>query len=503
MTTPPTFPDARRPGLERPQEADVLDPARPSHVSGREVRDARYLNPIWRFELTFDGLDGAPAAAYGGLGAQSLQALMGFFLQCAGAIRRVSARLTPPTTPSPIRRSGNGRRRDDRIHIPTHARRLQRAGRLGDQHELCAAQRRLRAAGRHAGALGLRLFRRSPAVRSRAPPTTPASPMSPPRVRRRRAPSASLAVGGEQSSEGHVARHGAGRYRLQRLCPHVGNVLALQNATPIAIGDELDGADIRPRGGGQRRRSANTTGYTVTAPNTLTFTAERRRLASSITATFAYAFLCRFDERRSRFRAIHVEPLARAKRHVPEPARAMKSTIDGGARGHQRREGGAGRDPGIRRMLHLHVGDRRRAHLDQCRPARHVQWRDILGGRPARLRPQIQGQRRPCGRQAANHAFAARPTDLISGSPVLNAIRQGAFDGATVQRDRVFLSRHRRRGDRRRHAVSRTGLDGGQRWAHVRLRSRWRATSSFSTMTCREISIRRRAFIRSTIPAAA
>jgi len=36
--------------------------------------------------------------------------------------------------------------------------------------------------------------------------------------------------------------------------------------------------------------------------------------------------------------------------------------------------------------------------------------------------------------------IAARPTDLISGNPVLNAIREGAFDGATVQRDRVFLS---------------------------------------------------------------
>jgi uncharacterized phage protein (TIGR02218 family) len=36
--------------------------------------------------------------------------------------------------------------------------------------------------------------------------------------------------------------------------------------------------------------------------------------------------------------------------------------------------------------------------------------------------------------------IAARPTDLISGSPILNAIREGAFDGAAVQRDRVFLS---------------------------------------------------------------
>jgi uncharacterized phage protein (TIGR02218 family) len=37
-------------------------------------------------------------------------------------------------------------------------------------------------------------------------------------------------------------------------------------------------------------------------------------------------------------------------------------------------------------------------------------------------------------------AIAARPTDLIAGSPFLNAIREGAFDGATVQRDRVFLT---------------------------------------------------------------
>jgi uncharacterized phage protein (TIGR02218 family) len=36
--------------------------------------------------------------------------------------------------------------------------------------------------------------------------------------------------------------------------------------------------------------------------------------------------------------------------------------------------------------------------------------------------------------------IAARPTDVISGNPVLNAIREGAFDGATVQRDRVFLT---------------------------------------------------------------
>jgi len=54
-----------------------------SHVSGREVRDALYANPIWQFECTFEGLDSS-SSAYPGLGPRSLQTLMGFFLQCQG-----------------------------------------------------------------------------------------------------------------------------------------------------------------------------------------------------------------------------------------------------------------------------------------------------------------------------------------------------------------------------------------------------------------------------------
>ena len=36
--------------------------------------------------------------------------------------------------------------------------------------------------------------------------------------------------------------------------------------------------------------------------------------------------------------------------------------------------------------------------------------------------------------------IAARPTDLINGAPFLQALRDGAFDGAAVTRDRVFLT---------------------------------------------------------------
>ena len=99
--------------------------------------------------------------------------------------------------------------------------------------------------------------------------------------------------------------------------------------------------------------------------------------------------------------------------------------------------------------------------------------------------------------------IAARPTDLINGAPVLIAIREGAFDGATVQRDRVFLT-----------ALGGTVI-GGVTLFHGRVstvdsvgrtqarRSRSRATSSCSTTICRGISIRRPACTRSTTPAAA
>ena len=56
---------------------------RPHVLPGREVRDALYQNPIWQFELTFDGLD-RHRRPIPELGANSLQSLMGLFLQCQG-----------------------------------------------------------------------------------------------------------------------------------------------------------------------------------------------------------------------------------------------------------------------------------------------------------------------------------------------------------------------------------------------------------------------------------
>lgn len=83
MTSPPIFPALAGQGWsvrKKPTFATTVA----SHVSAREVRSPNYANPVWQFELTFDGLDGTPSGQYGGLGAQSLQSLMGLFLQCQG-----------------------------------------------------------------------------------------------------------------------------------------------------------------------------------------------------------------------------------------------------------------------------------------------------------------------------------------------------------------------------------------------------------------------------------
>jgi uncharacterized protein (TIGR02217 family) len=82
MTTPPAFPTLPGQGWsvhKKPNWSTIVA----SHVSGREVRYANYQYPLWEFEATFDGL-GSDSVSYPGLTAQSLQNLMGLFLQSQG-----------------------------------------------------------------------------------------------------------------------------------------------------------------------------------------------------------------------------------------------------------------------------------------------------------------------------------------------------------------------------------------------------------------------------------
>ena len=58
--------------------------------------------------------------------------------------------------------------------------------------------------------------------------------------------------------------------------------------------------------------------------------------------------------------------------------------------------------------------------------------------------PLVQGLKYRCAAgldvDKQQITIAARATDLVGGAMFLNALREGAFDGAIIQRDRVFMS---------------------------------------------------------------
>ncbi len=85
MTTPPSLPVL--PGLAWSRHKKPAFATRvASHVSGREVRAAFFVNPLYEFEASYAGLSAAaaPAAGQVALGALSLQALLGFHAQMQG-----------------------------------------------------------------------------------------------------------------------------------------------------------------------------------------------------------------------------------------------------------------------------------------------------------------------------------------------------------------------------------------------------------------------------------
>lgn len=82
MSAPPAFPILPGQGWsvhKKPTFSTIVA----EHVSGREARASNWQYPLWEYELAFEGL-ASNSASYAGLGAQSLQSLMGLFLQCQG-----------------------------------------------------------------------------------------------------------------------------------------------------------------------------------------------------------------------------------------------------------------------------------------------------------------------------------------------------------------------------------------------------------------------------------
>jgi hypothetical protein len=84
MTPPPAFPTLPGQGWSV-HKKPLFSTLVATHASGREVRDPLWQYPLWEFEANFDAL-ASDSSSWPGLGAQSLQSLMGLFLQCQGQL---------------------------------------------------------------------------------------------------------------------------------------------------------------------------------------------------------------------------------------------------------------------------------------------------------------------------------------------------------------------------------------------------------------------------------
>jgi hypothetical protein len=291
--TPPAFPTLPGQGWsvhKKPTFSTLVA----SHVSGREVRDALYQNPIWQFEATFDGLSSG-STDYPGLGAQSLQSLMGLYLQLQGQFGTFL--YTDPTDNSAMNQTistGDGSTTNF-VFARTLGAFLEPVGWV-------------------TGIFGVYLNGL----------TTPSAGLPPPA-----GPALSHTAGGSlaastyfvrttyvtasgetfASSEGSLAL-ASGQLLVVASPPAPSPASAIgwnvyiatstgaetkQNAaTPIAIGANW----TAPASGllaGQAPPTANTTGWALTGPATLSF-ARAPATGAVISSSFAYAFLCRFDD---------------------------------------------------------------------------------------------------------------------------------------------------------------------------------------------------------------
>jgi hypothetical protein len=82
MTTPPSLPTLAGLAWSRHKKPGFSTRVAP-HVSGREVRVALMSYPLYEFQAVYNGLTSS-SNTFAGLGATSLQTLMGFFLQLQG-----------------------------------------------------------------------------------------------------------------------------------------------------------------------------------------------------------------------------------------------------------------------------------------------------------------------------------------------------------------------------------------------------------------------------------
>jgi hypothetical protein len=290
MSAPPMFPTLAGQGWsvhKKPVFATLVA----AHVSGREVRDALYLNPVWSFELTFDGLDGAPSSEYAGLGAQSLQTLLGFFLQAQGQFGSFL------------------------FNDPTDNAASNQAIGVGDGATMGFTL--VRSLGGFTEPVGwatsvASIYLNGVATPSAGVAAPAASSLSPVGLGSLAATTyfvvvTYLTASGETAASGAASLALAANQVLSVASPAaVGGATGWnvyvstaagtetqQNASPLAVGTAWQ----EPTSGlvaGASPPAANTTGWTLATPNTLNF-AGAPLTGTAIAASFAYAFLCRFD----------------------------------------------------------------------------------------------------------------------------------------------------------------------------------------------------------------
>jgi hypothetical protein len=265
-----------------------------SHVSGREVRDALYQDPIWQFEATFDGLSSS-STAFPGLGAESLQYLMGLYLQLQGQFGTfLYTDPTDNTVTNQTIATGDGSTTDF-VCTRTLGGFLEPVGWVTSVAGVYLNGLAIPSVGLSdpaspalslisGGLLGASTYFVTITYVTASGETLASS-------------EASLAVASGQllvvTSPIAPAPASAIGWNV-----YVGTTTGAETrqngATPIAIGanwtEPVSGLLV-----GAAPPVANTTGWTLTSPATLSFAAAPAS-GAAITSSFAYAFVCRFDD---------------------------------------------------------------------------------------------------------------------------------------------------------------------------------------------------------------
>jgi hypothetical protein len=292
MTTPPSLPSLAGLTWSRHKKPAFSTRVAP-HVSGREVRVALMAYPLYEFDAVYSGLASNSTASFAGLGSSSLQTLMGFFLQLQGQFGTfLYADPDDSAVTGQAFATGNGSTSAFTIERSLGGF-LEPVGWVTALNNVYLNSNAIPAAGFSApaapslsqssgGSLGATTIYTKITYLTAAGETLPSS-------------EASLAVSASHllnvaspSAPSPASATGWNVYAAS-----TSGAEKLQNNTPIAIGTGWVEPTSGLVTGTASPPSSNTTGWTLTTPNTLTFGGNVAN-GVIVSADFTYAFNCRF-----------------------------------------------------------------------------------------------------------------------------------------------------------------------------------------------------------------